>query len=81
MTANPSLAQNNTQDAPPPVSAPRVVIRIDEKRCKGCDICVKFCKQDCLALNGFVAIVTNANECTKCMRCEILCPDFAITVD
>ena len=60
---------------------PRVVIRIDEKRCKGCDICVQFCKQKCLAMNGFVAVVVNEKECTKCMRCEILCPDFAITVE
>jgi len=59
---------------------PRVVIQISKERCKGCDICVQFCKPGCLAMDGFTAVVVNAQKCTKCMRCEILCPDFAITV-
>ncbi len=54
-------------------------LEITESWCKGCDICVKFCPERCLALNddGKV-VVKDADACTGCRLCEMLCPDFAI---
>ncbi len=57
-----------------------VTIIIDERRCKNCDVCVQFCPNDVLELRDFKAKVKALEKCTKCMRCELLCPDFAIYV-
>lgn len=56
-------------------------IRVIEAWCKGCDICVRMCPEDCLQLDeaGMVRVI-NAEACTGCRLCELLCPDFAITV-
>ena len=49
--------------------------------CKGCDICVRVCPEDCLRLNDRgVVDVADAAACTGCHLCEWLCPDFAIAV-
>ncbi|HEY4715870.1 MAG TPA: 4Fe-4S binding protein [bacterium] len=56
-------------------------ITIYDRRCKGCEICVKFCPTQTLAMDSFVAVVANIDACNKCMRCELLCPDYAITVE
>lgn len=56
-------------------------ISIYSKRCKGCEICVDFCPTKVLAMQDMIAVVVNIDVCNKCMRCEILCPDFAITVE
>ena len=55
-------------------------ITIIEKRCKGCEICVEYCASQVLGMNSSKATVLDAAKCTRCMRCEILCPDFAIYV-
>jgi len=57
------------------------IIEINEAWCKGCDICVQFCPKNVLKLNRRgKAEVVNLDDCTKCQLCELLCPDFAITV-
>lgn len=56
-------------------------LEITEEWCKGCDICVKFCPERCLALDERqIAILTDPDRCTGCRICEWLCPDLAITV-
>ncbi len=58
-----------------------VTIQINDAWCKGCTICVEFCPKDCLVMNGRDKVEVKALEaCTKCLRCEQLCPDFAIVV-
>ncbi|TKJ42492.1 2-oxoglutarate:acceptor oxidoreductase [candidate division LCP-89 bacterium B3_LCP] len=64
-----------------------VVILIDRNLCKGCDICIKVCKPECLALvdapdkwEGAVVDVVNADDCTFCKLCELQCPDFGIRI-
>lgn len=57
------------------------VININEAWCKGCDICVQICAKDVLVLNKWnKGEIVDLAACNKCMLCEILCPDFAITV-
>jgi 2-oxoglutarate ferredoxin oxidoreductase subunit delta len=51
--------------------------------CKGsqCNICVNYCPEKVLGMGFRHAEVVDADACTKCMLCEIRCPDFAIFVD
>ncbi|MDD5094983.1 MAG: hypothetical protein PHV74_11480 [Dehalococcoidia bacterium] len=62
-------------------------IVIDEKACKGCGFCVKFCNQGCLemgkelgALGNLAAVVAHPEKCNACAICGWMCPDYAITV-
>ena len=58
-----------------------VTIQINDAWCKGCTICVEFCPKDVLVMNRMDKVEVRALEaCTKCLRCEQLCPDFAIVV-
>ena len=63
------------------------VIVIDERYCKGCGICVRFCPKHVLEISkevnsrGYYApLVVNADSCGKCQQCVLLCPDFAIFI-
>ncbi len=56
-------------------------LEITEAWCKGCDICVKFCPERCLAMDERqIAVLTDPDRCTGCRICEWLCPDLAIAV-
>jgi 2-oxoglutarate ferredoxin oxidoreductase subunit delta len=58
-----------------------VTIEINDSWCKGCGICVEFCPKDVLQMTVMDKVaVKNLEACTKCLRCEQLCPDFAIVV-
>jgi 2-oxoglutarate ferredoxin oxidoreductase subunit delta len=58
-----------------------VSIEINDSWCKGCAICVEFCPKDVLRMTPMDKVeVTTLEACTKCLRCEQLCPDFAIVV-
>ncbi|MDP8255574.1 MAG: 4Fe-4S binding protein [Candidatus Alcyoniella australis] len=57
---------------------PRIEIR--EDFCKACGICVEFCPANVLELRQTHVVVVNLAACTKCMMCELRCPDFAIAV-
>ena len=56
-------------------------IEIRETWCKGCEICVVVCPQNCLKMNDArKAVVADASSCIRCMLCEWLCPDLAVNV-
>ncbi|MDP2858724.1 MAG: 4Fe-4S binding protein [Bacillota bacterium] len=49
--------------------------------CKKCGICVEFCPCQVLAMEtGNVPYVIAPDKCTRCRLCELLCPDFAVTL-
>ncbi len=56
------------------------VIEVNQAWCKGCVICVKVCPRNVLAMNGVYPTVVSIDACNACGLCEVLCPDFAITV-
>jgi len=64
-----------------PARARRFAVLVIDAWCKGCDICVRLCPEDCLRLDaqGIVRVVA-PDRCTGCRLCELLCPDFAIAV-
>lgn len=71
-----------TRSAPAP-REPRTppLIELNQAWCKGCDICVRFCPEFCLALDEREKVIAVAPErCTGCRVCEFLCPDFAIAI-
>lgn len=57
---------------------PRIVI--NERFCKGCNLCVDFCPTNVLEMRGPVVAVRNLEACTRCEICDQRCPDFAIQI-
>jgi len=49
--------------------------------CKRCGICVAFCPREALAQDEKgCPYLAKPDRCTACRVCEMLCPDFAISV-
>jgi 2-oxoglutarate ferredoxin oxidoreductase subunit delta len=57
------------------------IIEVKQEWCKGCKICVEACNRQVLEMKGLYPEVINIDACNACGMCEVLCPDFAITVD
>ncbi len=64
-----------------------MAVKIDERYCKGCNICVATCPKKVFEISDLlnkkgVAVpqVARPQDCTKCRICEMNCPDFAIDV-
>jgi 2-oxoglutarate ferredoxin oxidoreductase subunit delta len=62
-------------------------IKVDEKRCKGCELCAAACAKKCIVMSvtfsttGYYPATCCAPErCTACGLCAVICPDLAITV-
>ncbi|MGA2819495.1 MAG: 4Fe-4S dicluster domain-containing protein [Anaerolineales bacterium] len=63
-------------------------VDIDERFCKGCELCVAVCAQKVLALDrgtltskGYHPVKLTAEVgCTGCALCAVVCPEAAITV-
>ena len=60
---------------------------IDEELCKGCGLCIMFCPQKVFErseeLNKkgvFPPKVVRGDQCVECRLCELICPDFAISI-
>ena len=63
------------------------MIEVLDDWCKGCEICVKRCPVQALEISEImnkkgvrVPRLKEVNNCHQCRLCELLCPDFAITV-
>ncbi len=56
-------------------------VKIIEKWCKNCGICVYYCRAGALSDKGSGhPTVSKPENCTLCRLCELHCPDFAIEV-
>ena len=63
------------------------MIEVKEDWCKGCNLCIKRCpvnaleESDKLNKKGIrPPKLKEINECNYCRFCELICPDFALTV-
>jgi 2-oxoglutarate ferredoxin oxidoreductase subunit delta len=56
-------------------------IRLKVSWCKGCGLCVDYCNRGVLEMDGVLPRVVAAERCSRCLQCEAICPDFAISVD
>ena len=57
------------------------LIFVNDGWCKGCGICVEVCPKTILGLDGRdKPVLLDEEHCTGCLRCELLCPDFAMVV-
>lgn len=61
-------------------------IEIDHTYCKSCGLCIGACPLKLIGWsaeageNGFWVEQRNAEKCTGCKLCAIMCPDAAISV-
>jgi NAD-dependent dihydropyrimidine dehydrogenase PreA subunit len=63
-------------------------VEVDSALCKECDYCREICEQGVFASSGLFNkagyVYMNAEHvenCSGCMKCATICPDFAITVE
>ena len=63
------------------------MIEVKDDWCKGCNICIDRCpvkaleESDRLNKRGVrPPRLKEKNKCNNCRLCELICPDFAITV-
>ena len=82
-----AVDDSQTAGASPSARAHAARIVINADWCKGCYICVSVCPRDVLAIDQGAwtgsfhpVIVAQAERCTVCRNCELLCPDLAIEV-
>jgi 2-oxoglutarate ferredoxin oxidoreductase subunit delta len=60
------------------------MVIIDEERCKGCGLCIIFCKKNLLEYkeelntSGYKPVKYKGEGCTHCSNCYLICPDAAI---
>ena len=57
---------------------PEILVKVSW--CKGCGLCVEYCNRDVLKMDGVLPVITDAEQCNRCLQCEVICPDFAIEV-
>ena len=63
------------------------MIEVTVDWCKGCLLCIQRCPKDALELSDVMnkkgilpPRLKEVNECNHCRFCELICPDFALTV-
>lgn len=63
------------------------VIKIKEKYCKGCLLCIPVCQNESLVISDIIneqglhpVKFREDAECDGCKKCAIMCPDTAIEI-
>ena len=67
-----------TSGAKPAKAPPEIQVKVSW--CKGCGLCVEYCNRGVLEMRDGLPVVLQAEKCSRCLMCEVICPDFAITV-
>jgi len=53
-------------------------VLINLQWCKGCGVCVAFCRSGALSLDGYGKPEYAPALCVGCGLCELYCPDLAV---
>ena len=63
-------------------------VQVIKDRCKGCRFCIEFCPKHVLREStefnrkGYHPVCADSNnDCLHCGLCELICPEFAISVE
>ena len=72
--------ESPARQAVAPKKKTQAAIEIKVSWCKGCGLCVDYCNLGVLEMSGTLPKVVKLEKCTRCMQCEVICPDFAIRV-
>jgi len=78
MEAESPSSSEATPAAKPAKIPPEIQIKLSW--CKGCGLCVEYCNRGVLEMRDGIPVVLQAEKCSRCLMCEVICPDFAITV-
>ncbi len=54
--------------------------QIDPSKCTGCELCVKLCPTQTLAMLDNIAIIANPQACNYTATCQEVCPTKAISL-
>lgn len=55
------------------------MVKIKTEWCKKCGICCVICPKGVFQLEDYKILIDN-KKCIQCSRCELYCPDFAISL-
>jgi NAD-dependent dihydropyrimidine dehydrogenase PreA subunit len=55
-------------------------LKLDEKKCTGCGMCLLVCPQSVLSKNNGKVEMINRDACMECGACSRNCPTQALTV-
>jgi len=64
----------------------RGTVTVNTELCKGCELCIEACPQECLTLSstlnkkGYKFAELHGDTCTGCENCALICPDVVLTV-
>ncbi|MBI2830721.1 MAG: ferredoxin family protein [Chloroflexi bacterium] len=68
------------------LKSPRYQVNVLRDRCKGCRFCIEFCPTHALRESaefnrkGYHPVEADNEKCVNCGLCQMICPDFAISV-
>jgi ferredoxin len=57
-----------------------VTLRLDEKKCVGCGMCLQVCPHAVFSLTNGTAEIVNRDACMECGACSRNCPSEALYV-
>lgn len=57
-----------------------VTLRLDEKKCAGCGMCLDVCPHSVFRMNNKRVTIQNRDACMECGACSRNCPANAISV-
>ena len=57
-----------------------VTLKLDEKKCVGCGMCLLVCPHSVLSLTNGTAEIVNRDACMECGACSRNCPAEALSV-
>lgn len=66
----------------------RFKVEVESALCKECEYCIEVCPKEVFANSGRLntsgyryIIAAHSEDCNGCLKCFMICPDFAITVE